>query len=110
MTSSHRHNGYPVSGPQGRRLAVHRDQVLEIAARYGATNVRVFGSVARGEDTISSDIDLLVDIPARQAVLLSVAGLIEELRDLLGVSVHVATAEMLRDEIRDGVLATAAPL
>jgi uncharacterized protein len=58
--------------------------VLEIAHRRGASNVRVFGSVARGEDTETSDIDLLVDLPARQT-LLTLAGLAEELSDALGV-------------------------
>jgi predicted nucleotidyltransferase len=50
------------SSPLGHLLARHRDEVLEIAHAYGASNVRVFGSTARGDDTADSDIDLLVDL------------------------------------------------
>lgn len=92
-----------------RRLHERRAEILEIAARYGASNVRVFGSVARGEDTAKSDIDLLVDVPAG-ATLLSLAGLAEELTSLMGVKVDVATADILRDEIRADAIASATAL
>ncbi len=92
-----------------RRLHERRDEILEIAARYGASNVRVFGSVARGDDTAESDIDLLVDLPAG-TTLLSLAGLAEELTTLMDVKVDVATAEILRDEIRADALASATDL
>lgn len=49
-------------GAAGSRLLEHRQQVCEVLVRYGLTNPRVFGSVARGEDTASSDVDLLVDV------------------------------------------------
>lgn len=98
-------------GPLGvrQRLDEHRAEIFEIAARYGASNVRVFGSVAREEDNGESDIDLLVDLPAG-ATLLSLAGLAEELTILMGVNVDVATAEILRDEIRADAIASATPL
>lgn len=96
--------------PGGLRalLARHRDEILSIAARNKATNVRVFGSVARGDHAAESDIDLLVDF-AERASTLDHAGLILDLRDLLGVSVDVVSTGGLRpwDE---GVLQEAVPL
>lgn len=69
--------------------------------RYGATNPRLFGSVARGDATSDSDIDLLVDLDADMGnPLLRVAGMSEELSLLLGVSVDVVCAELLRDPVR----------
>jgi uncharacterized protein len=88
-----------------RRLHEYRAEILEIAGRYGASNVRLFGSVARGEDTAASDIDLLVDMAAG-STLLSLAGLAEELTSLIGVKVDVATPDILRDEIRADALAS----
>ena len=52
-----------LGGALGRKLRSHRQELREAAVRYGVSNVRVFGSVARGEDTADSDIDLLVDLP-----------------------------------------------
>ncbi len=90
----------------GRRLRRHRRAVIEIAARHGARNARVFGSVARGEDTDSSDVDLLVDLENGVGVF-SLAGLQRELAELLGVDVDVVPAATLKPGIREGVLAEA---
>jgi predicted nucleotidyltransferase len=92
-----------------RVLASHRVDVLELARAHGATNVRVFGSVARNDDTTASDVDLLVDF-APGTSLLSVIGLEQALTDLLGVPVDVGPADALREDIRDRVLAEARPL
>jgi uncharacterized protein len=67
-------------------LPEHREEVLDAAASRGGTDVRVFGSVARGEDRPGSDLDLLVDFPPETS-LLTVIGLELELRELLGVAV-----------------------
>jgi predicted nucleotidyltransferase len=91
-------------------LAEHRAEILEVAARYGATNVRVFGSAARGQATGESDIDLIVDMAPIGDTLLRLAGLTEELTSLVGVKVDVATEELLREEIRDEAVADATPL
>lgn len=91
-------------------LSARRDQVLELARQYGGTNVRVFGSVARGEDTEASDIDLLVDLAAGGDTLLRLAGLAEELSSLLACQVDVATVDLLRDEAREEALHGAVPL
>jgi len=71
--------------------------------------VRVFGSIARGEDELSSYIDLLVDFPPGTS-LLTVIGLEQALRDLLGVAVDVGPADALREEMRDRVLSEARAL
>lgn len=83
-----------------------RPQVGEVLARYGATNLRMFGSVARGDAREDSDLDLLVDLaPGRGNELLRVAGLSEELSDILGLRVDVVTATLLRDEVSSTALA-----
>ena len=80
-----------------------RDQILQLAGKYGARNVRVFGSVARGEADTRSDVDLLVDMdPGRS--LLDQGGLLMDLRELLGCPVDVVTEKGLRRRIRDRVL------
>ncbi|MBE0698569.1 MAG: nucleotidyltransferase family protein [Anaerolineaceae bacterium] len=90
-------------------LQQNRERVLETAARYGAYNVRVFGSVARGEATTSSDIDILVSMqPGRS--LMDLGGLLTELQTLLGVEVDIVTEKGLRARIREKVLREAIPL
>ena len=77
-------------------LRSHRAEVIELARRHGATNVRVFGSVARGEDTLDSDVDLLVTfIPG--TTLYDVAALSEELEVLIGAPVDVVSDRGLSD-------------
>ena len=87
-------------------LAAHRKEILDLAHARGSSNVRVFGSVARGEDDESSDLDLLVDFPAGTS-LLAVIGLENALRDLLGIPVDVGPADALRTDMRARVLAEA---
>lgn len=90
----------------GRRLRRHRRAVIELAARRGAHNARVFGSVARGEDTDTSDIDLLVDLDDNVGVV-ALGGLRRELTALLGVDIDVVPASSLKPGIREDVLAEA---
>ncbi|MGL5866167.1 MAG: nucleotidyltransferase family protein [Dermatophilaceae bacterium] len=90
--------------PQTLRLraALDRQQsgVGTVLDRFGATNPRLFGSVARGDARDDSDLDLLVDlIPGAGNELMRVAGLAEELSELLGVRVDVVAATLLRDEV-----------
>ena len=90
-------------------IRLHREEILRMSARHGATNIRVFGSVARGTASGGSDVDFLVDLlPGRS--LLDVAGLLLDLRALLGRDVDVVTTAGLRDRIRDDVLAEAVAL
>jgi uncharacterized protein len=86
-----------------------RDEILEIAARHGASNVRVFGSVARGEANAQSDIDFLVELERGQS-LLDHAGLMVDLENLLGRRVDVATERGLKPRIREGILREAVRL
>lgn len=95
--------------PLGRRLRRHRRAVAALAERRGVRNVRVFGSVARGEDRDGSDIDLLVDVDDGVG-LVAIAGLARELADLLGVPVDVVPADSLKRAVRADVLAEALPL
>jgi uncharacterized protein len=95
--------------PLGHRLVERRGLVLDAAARHRASNVRVFGSVARGVDTEESDIDLLVDF-APGTGLFDLLGLERELREALGVKVDVGSPSSLRSFLRDEVLAEAVTL
>lgn len=95
--------------PLGRRLRRNRRTVIATAEQRGARNVRVFGSVARGEDTDSSDIDILVDLDAGVG-LITLAGLRRELSELLHVDVDVVPASTLKSGVRDQVLAEAITL
>ena len=90
-------------------LEEHRDEILRTAARYGASNVRVFGSVARGEDRPDSDVDLLVDFDADRSLLDHIA-LEQDLQDLPGRKVQVATDDALHWYVRDRVLQQAVAL
>ena len=86
-----------------------REEILRIAAGHGARNVRVFGSVARGEASEESDIDFLVEMePGRS--LLDLGGLQVELESLLGRSVDVVTERGLKARIRSTVLREAVPV
>ena len=91
------------------RLDSKRSQVLELAQRYGARNVRMIGSVARGDARPDSDLDLLVDLE-RGRSLLDQAALMIELEKLLGCRVDVATDQGLSSRVRERVLKEAVPL
>jgi uncharacterized protein len=87
----------------------NRDAILEIAARYGARDVRIFGSVARGDVTDDSDLDLVVRFePGRS--LFDHGGLIVDLEELLGVKVDVISERGMRERFRDRVMKEAIPL
>ena len=90
-------------------LKAHRKEILEAATRNGAINVRIFGSVARGDDRPDSDIDFLVNLePGRS--LMDLARLLRELNSLLGYPVDVVTEAGLRPRIKSHVLKEAQPL
>jgi uncharacterized protein len=90
-------------------LREKRDDIKQIAARHGAYNIRVFGSVARGEARPESDIDFLIDAgPATSSWF--PAGLILDLEDLLGRRVEVVTEKALNPDLRDHVMREAIPL
>ena len=90
-------------------IEAKRDEILAVAARYGATNVRVFGSVARREARPDSDLDLLVTF-GPTASLFDLFRFEREVSGLLGCRVEVASDRGLKDRIRETVLQEAVPL
>jgi predicted nucleotidyltransferase len=90
-------------------LRARRDDILMIADRHGAGNVRVFGSVVRGEAGVAGDVDFLVDMEGGRS-LLDRARLLVELQELLGCAVDVATESSLRERVRERALEEATPL
>ena len=109
--------GAPVDPADGRSaterlralLADHRDELFRIAAEHKASNVRVFGSVARGDAHFGSDIDFIVDLDDR-ATLLDLGGIQAGFEEALGCRVDVGSAGALKTEMRARVLAEAVPL
>lgn len=91
-------------------LNSQREVILEIAAKHGAYNLRVFGSVVRGEADEQSDIDFLVDYSLDLLSPWFPAGLVLDLEKLLGRKVDVVTELSLKDRIREQVLKEAIPL
>jgi predicted nucleotidyltransferase len=90
-------------------VAAHRDEILRLAAKHGARNVRVFGSAARGDLAPDSNVDVLVDLePDRSGF--DLGGLLADLQDLLGCEVDVVTEKGVHWYIRDRVLEEAKPL
>jgi len=90
-------------------LREKRQAILEIARRYGAHDLRIIGSVARGDNTDTSDLDLVVRFdPGRS--LLDHGGLVMDLRELLGMRVDVIDEEAMRPRFRQAAMAEAIPL
>jgi len=90
-------------------LKARREEILKVCAKYGARNVRIFGSVARREADEGSDIDFLVELePGR--TLLDLGGLQYDLEQLLGCRVDVVTERGLKPRMRERVLREAVPL
>lgn len=85
-------------------IKAKRAEIIATAAKHGAYNVRVFGSVARGEATEKSDLDLLVDYDSTRRSPWFPMGLIFDLETLLERKVDVATVDMLKERIKDRVL------
>ncbi|MGC4030660.1 MAG: nucleotidyltransferase family protein [Tepidisphaeraceae bacterium] len=90
-------------------IASHRQEILALAARYGASNVRLFGSVARGDADETSDVDFVARFePGRS--LLDQGGLLMELRELLGVPVDLVSEGALTGRFGEIVRREAVPL
>ena len=90
-------------------LTERRSEILGLAERYHTGDVRVFGSVARGENTEGSDVDLFV-MPRKNCSLFDLGGLLEDLQELLGCRVDLVTEDGLKPRLRDRVLKEAIPL
>jgi predicted nucleotidyltransferase len=108
-SSTHRGSARGRLGAQANMLRRHRRKLLDTARAHGARNVRVFGSVARGDADAASDVDLLAEFePGR--TMLDLLAFRREVEQLLGVPVDVATTGMLKRRNRDEILAEALPL
>ncbi len=92
-----------------QQLSNKRKEILTIAAKYGAHNVRIFGSVVHGKERPDSDIDLLVDLDPDRS-LLDLGGLLMDLKELLGRKVDIVTEKGLHWYIRDKIKQEARPL
>ena len=92
-----------------QELKARREEILSIAEKYGARNVRVFGSVARGDAGPGSDVDFLVEMEDGRS-LLDLGHMLMDLQDLLGREVELVEPEGLHWYIRDRVLQEAVPL
>lgn len=90
-------------------LGTRRGEILEVASKHGVARVRVFGSIARGDATPESDVDLLIDVRGPTPPWFP-GGLIAELESLLGRPVSVIEPDALRADVRDAVLQEAVPL
>lgn len=86
-----------------QQIQTQRPAILHLAQTYGATNLRIFGSVARGDDTPTSDLDLLIDLEPNRS-LFDLGGLAMDLQNLLGCPVDIVTEKGLKQRIRDRVL------
>src|SRR5439155_5626714 len=86
-----------------------RQRLLDAARRHGARNLRVFGSVARGDETPESDVDFLVELePGR--TLLDLIGFQQEAEEILGVGVDVAAPRMMKERVRARAMREARPV
>ena len=92
-----------------QRIRERRDEILRVAARHGAGNVRLFGSVARGEDMLESDVDLLVDVTGATTPWFP-GSLVADLEQLLGRRVQLVIRRSLSPLIQDSVLREAVSL
>jgi uncharacterized protein len=97
------------SAPTLDDLRIRRDAILKLAERHGAYNVRVFGSVARGEATSESDVDFLVSVKPKTSIF-ELVGLWLDLQDLLERDVNLSTDEGLREYMKSNVLRDAITL
>jgi predicted nucleotidyltransferase len=93
----------------GKVLAANRDAVIALVHEHGMSNVRVFGSTARGTDRPDSDIDLLVDIGPK-VTLFTLAGLEIELQRILGVDIDLVQADAIKPRLEDKILRDAVAL
>ena len=92
-------------------LAANTTELRDLLEKYGASNPLLFGSVARGDATSSSDIDILVEMnPEDGNLLMRASGLLEETRELLGKDIDIFPVQLLKSEVNQQALSEALPL
>lgn len=100
----------PARGSLLQTARKHQAAIRDAGARRGIHNVRVFGSAARGEDTMESDLDLLVDFDSERHGVLPLAGFINDVQQIIGRPVDATTMLLLRDDVRQQATREAVPL
>ena len=95
--------------PLNQLVKEKREEILSIAAKHGAQSIRIFGSVAKGEDTPESDVDFLVSMESGRS-LFDMANMLVELQDLLNCNVDIVEPEGLHWFVKDQILKEAIPL
>ena len=98
-----------LTGPIGRRVRERREEIVRVAAEHGAENLRVFGSVARGEERPDSDVDLLADLRPGTSVY-DLAGAALALEDVLGARVDLVPEQGLKPDVRTTITVELIPL
>lgn len=91
-----------LTGPLGRRVRDRREEIKRVAEEHGALNLRLFGSVARGEERQDSDVDLLTDLRSG-ATLLDLAGAANALEDVIGAPVDLVPSDGLKADVRETI-------
>jgi uncharacterized protein len=104
-----RHRLARLTGPVGRRVRRNRKRLVDSAAAYGVTRLRVFGSVARGEDREDSDLDLLADFPSSMG-LIQLGQAREALESVLGSTIDLVPADGLKPDVADRIAPDLVPL
>lgn len=104
-----RHRLARLTGPVGRRVRRNRKRLVDVAAAHGVTRLRVFGSVARGEDREDSDLDLLVDFPAGMG-LIRLGQARDALESVLGSTIDLVPADGLKPDVAHRVSVDLVPL
>lgn len=99
----------PLSGPSGRRVALHRHELLDVLRRHGVTNPEIFGSTARGDDREDSDLDLIVDF-APGTDLIDMVNIKAELEAILGTPVDLIPRDGLKERVRAAAARDLVPL
>jgi len=92
-----------------QKIQQKKEEILVVAQQHGIMNIRIFGSVARGEDNLQSDIDLLVDLE-KGRTLFDLGGALIQLQDLLGRKVDIVTERGLHWYLREKIMKEAKPL
>lgn len=109
MSTTARPTYRPLSGPTGRRVVEHRQELLDVLRRHGVTNAEIFGSVARGDDRDGSDLDLLVDL-APGTDLFDMVRIKRELEEVLGAPVDLIPRVGLKERVRTAASTDLRPL
>jgi len=92
-----------------QKIQQKKEEILVVAQQHGIMNIRIFGSVARGDDNLQSDIDLLVDLE-KGRTLFDLGGALIQLQDLLGRKVDIVTERGLHWYLREKIMKEAKPL